>query len=178
MQSQPNNKELGFAPIDQSEVFALSPKLEQLCKDLGAIELTFKTPENTSVIPQEGQQLIQGTMTMPQSDELVDFEMAVSYLCNHGTLLTIPRVDGSEVWGDTAAEPEFKDISTPTQLKEGLTEAISNAPSTLNLTNSEELKNAQIGLDKRIEQTQKIQQRNQPAIEHPPQEMIAKFKGR
>lgn len=173
-----DNCQLGYTPIDPSDVFALSPKLEQICADLGEFQVSFKSPLHTTIKTSDGQSLIQGSMVMPHSPEIVDFELATDYLMTHAKLLTIPRLDGSDVWGDSAAEPNFCDINKPDDLKSSLTNAMSEAPSTLNLQNSNQLKNAQDGLNTKVQYKQDLAERNQPKIEHPSQELIAKCNGR
>ncbi len=120
-------KELGFTPINSSDVFESSPKLKEALEKLGDFEFHFKKPEPVLLTPDNNQNLIQGTMSNNISGELVDFELTYDYLLRNSNLVTMPRKNNSNSWGNYEIEPEICKFSNPDELTNGFLNANCNA---------------------------------------------------
>ncbi|ELP5898586.1 hypothetical protein QTV49_000460 [Vibrio vulnificus] len=156
-----SNKNLGFTPISHEEVFNLSPKLKDLFEKLGEFDVHFKQPDHVKVSIENNQRLIQGSMTIPHSPEIVDFELSTDYLMTNANLITMTRIDGSEIWGDNISVSSEMKITHPNDLKEKLTNAMSYSASETSMKNTKSLDDAGLSLEKQIKMKNDHLQRHQ-----------------
>ncbi|HHJ3080205.1 TPA: hypothetical protein ACPVZG_004056 [Vibrio parahaemolyticus] len=156
-----SSQNLGFTPIDHEEVFNLSPKLKDLFEKLGEFDVHFKQPDHVKVSIENNQRLIQGSMTMPHSPEIVDFELSTDYLMTNANLITMTRIDGSEIWGDNISVSNEMKITNPNDLKSELTNAMSYSASETSMQNTKSLDDASHSLDKQIEMKNQHLQKHQ-----------------
>ncbi|KDM90827.1 hypothetical protein [Photobacterium galatheae] len=160
-----SNQNLGFTPIAQEEVFNLSPKLKDLFEKLGEFDVHFKQPEHVKVSLGQNQKLIQGSMTMPHSPEIVDFELSTDYLMTNANLITMTRIDGSDIWGDNISVSNDIRINNANDLKDELTKSMSLSASETAMQNTKSLDDASVSLDKQIEMRNKHLSKHQDTPE-------------
>lgn len=156
-----SNKILGFTPINQEEVYSLSPKLKDLLEKLGEFEVHFRQPDHVKVSIEKSQRLIQGSMTLPHSPEIVDFELSTDYLMTNANLITMTRINGSEIWGDNISVSNEVKVINPNDLKTKLTNAISYSASESSMQNTKSLNDASISLNNQVEMKNKHLKKHQ-----------------
>ncbi|MCY9865120.1 hypothetical protein OTK49_21610 [Vibrio coralliirubri] len=159
------NQKLGFTPIKQEEVFSLSPKLKELFKQLGEFDVHFKEPNQVKVDLASNQKLIQGSITLPHSPEVIDFELATDYLMTNANLVTMTRLEDSQVWGDSISVSNVIAINNVNELKGSLTYAVSHSASESSLLNTKALDDANTVLESKVEERNKHLAKIQASVE-------------
>lgn len=159
------NEKLGFTPINKEEVFELSPKLKELFKQLGEFDIHFKEPNQVKLNLDSNQKLIQGSITLGHSSEVIDFELATDYLMTNASLVTMTRIEDSQVWGDNISVSNIMAIKNVNDLKENLTYAVSLSAAEVSMVNTKALDDANITLENKVEERNKHLAKLQASVE-------------
>lgn len=168
-------QKLGFTPLNENEIYNISPKLKELFEKFQEFDVFFKEPEHSNIIVNANQKLMQGSLVIPQSNEIIDFEMSTDYLMTNANLITMFRKDDHTTWGDYQLINKQESFSDIKGLTERFTNVLSQSAAITSTHNSKGLEQANKNLSEKLVEHNnflKINQRKPDKMDENYQEKI------